>query len=706
MTPSSSESDEDGLGFNDQRHRSKKRALNADALVAENCDGSSSSSTRAMPTEQEEAIARRMHHAFVTNAINELQRGNASLINSIAADFAVPLFTPASLSAGQMVHIISALIPQMDHLSSKHCVGLIREIVNLQGLDADISSVPATQRQSFRALISAHGRFVGILVSSMPKWYSEVATRVVGEFSTASEGAGERWHSLLRVLVNLVPTSASVLQNAIVKMFPFKYDDSAMLLCYVSNILKVTEYVPELRGAVWGVILERAVELDVDMENKLGDLEEEDDDDDADDNVEEPSIWSASASAAVKAKKPVEDEYKEDDVILSNQIATPEADMDPTNVKAMSNKLDALISFLISELQSSFDDPNSDPADSLALYSTLLSHFTTYLLPTHRTHAIQYLFFSVTQCATECTEAYLALLIELALDPVRPVSQRQMAMQYLASYVARSRSVSRSQLYFVVSILSAWIARYIDERELEVPSASDSMAESGTRASVDMARFTMFYSVVQGFFYIFCFRYVELRAEEYNADDDMATVEDGNASEWISKIPQLLQRIVNTRFNPLKWCNKHVVMTFAKVAQREGAAYCFSIIEQNKRDRRTHTLSPTAEGKYEVIVSSNDQASASGEISGAKKSEMKQLEGYFPFDPLMLKKTGRLIKGDYITWGEVAGEDMSSDDDDEEDEDDDDDDDDDEDDDEEDEEDEDDGESASEAEEDDDDEDN
>ncbi|KAK9379671.1 RNA polymerase I-specific transcription initiation factor RRN3 [Kockiozyma suomiensis] len=621
-------------------------------------------------------MAQRMHYAFVNNIFNELRKGNTGPINSLASDFAIALFTPSSLSINQMCQIITALISQMDNLSSNHCVGLIREIINLQGIDTDVANVPVAQRKSFKALVAVHGRFIAILVSTMPKWYSEVVTRVVGEFSNASVSATERWHSLLQILTNLVPTSASVLQSAIVKMFPFKYDDSSLLLCYVANILKVTEYVPELQGAIWAVIVERAVELDVDMENKLGELEddEEEDDDDDDDVDDDDDIGGSDIKKPLtfelpaQLKQATEDEYTEDDIVLSNQIATPDVDLDPTNVKAMSAKLDALISFLIVELNSYFDNPQTEPSDALSLYSTLLSHFTTYLLPTHRTHAIQYLYFSITQCAGQCTEAYLALLLEMALDPSKPVPRRQMAMQYLASYVARSRSVTRSQLYFVVSILSSWIARYIDEREYEVPNLSDSSSDKATRASVDIARFAMFYSVVQGFFYIFCFRYTELRSDEYNPEEDTTISQESGAGDWVKGIPQLLQRIVNTRFNPLKWCNKDVVSTFAKVAQREGAAYCFSIIERNKRSGR-NASSSSKEEKVEVVISANDQASGNAEFEGAnKKTEMKQLEGYFPFDPLMLKKTRRLIKSDYITWSEVAVDDISSEEEDEEDE--------------------------------------
>ncbi|KAK9375227.1 RNA polymerase I-specific transcription initiation factor RRN3 [Lipomyces chichibuensis] len=593
-------------------------------------------------------LARRIHRAFVQNALSEMDKGNTAPLHDLTSQLSVKLFSPEGLSARQVYHVLSSLLSHIDRLTTTTSVALIRAIINLPGIDTDPANLAVPQRKTFSTLVRLYGKFLGVLVSSMPKWYTEIASRIVSEFAAASGSSAERWHALLMYLVTLVPTSASVLQSAIIKSFPYKYEDLGILARYVANILRVVEYVPELQGSIWGVIVERTVELDVDIENKLDQLDDDDEDNDGDDG---DGAWNRFAPLGIDSNLELEKNFQEDEVILSTQLG--DEVLDPMNVKTMSTKLDSLVSFLLGRLQLSFSAGEVPSNESLVLYSTLLSHFATYLLPTHRTHAIQYLFFSVSQSAPEFTDAFLALLLETALAPAEPIPRRQMAMQYLASYVARARAVTDSQLHSVISILSAWISRYLDEREHEVRSGDSTPLRNGARGCIDMARFTMFYAVVQGFFYIFCFRHGGLRNEE---DDS------GHSGEWVCNISQLLQRVVNSRFNPLKWCNADVVSMFAKVAQREGAAYCFSIIQKNKRGTPvvSDVPSPTEGSTTRAMKASSLLAE---DFNGAfNKVEMKPLEGYFPFDPLLLKRTRCLVRENYVTWAEVAGdEDFSSD---------------------------------------------
>ncbi|KAK9322160.1 RNA polymerase I-specific transcription initiation factor RRN3-domain-containing protein [Lipomyces orientalis] len=680
ITPSSSSASDSGDDSNirrtlshqrsGQQQRKKRVTTSAPAELERNAvafgNSDQSSAIEATVAENDfsatpaksHGLAGHIHRGFVQNALSEMDKGNITPLLELTSQLSVPLFSPEGLSAGQVYYTLSALLSHIDRLSATTCVSLIRAIINLPGIETDPASLSGIQRKEFSTLVELHGKFLGVLVSSIPRWYAEVASRIVSEFTMASGWSAERWHALLRYLVTLVPTSAAVLQSAIIRLFPYKYEDLGIIARYVANILRVLEYVPELQRAVWGVIVERTVELDVDIESKLDQLDDEDEDNEEDDGEAE---WNKLASLSRDSNLQLEGKYHEDEVILSTQLAAEAQDV--TNVKTMSIKLDSLVSFLLGQLKPSFSSSGVPSKESLSLYSTLLSLFTTYLIPTHRTHAIQYLFFSVSQSAPEFTDAFLALLLETALAPTEAIPRRQMAMQYLASYVARARAVSRSQLHSVIAILSRWISRYLDERELEVPSADSTPLSNSARGNIDMARFTMFYAVVQGYFYIFCFRHAGLRNDED---------ESGHSGEWVCNISQLLQRIVNSRFNPLKWCNADVVSMFSKVAQREGTAYCFSIIQKNKRGTSmVSDVSTPIEGStmsHEIKASSLPVADFDGVF---QKMGMKQLEGYFPFDPLVLKKTRRLVEENYVTWAEVAAdEDYSSDEEDEDDKDD------------------------------------
>ncbi|KAK9385223.1 RNA polymerase I-specific transcription initiation factor RRN3-domain-containing protein [Lipomyces mesembrius] len=679
ITPSSSSASDSGddssIGWSlslpqyDRRQRKKRVTMsigiaqrngvaigNSDQSSEDGADGEEDDCSTASGKDDPQSadnLARRIHRAFVQNALSEMDKGNTAPLHDLTSQLSVKLFSPEGLSARQVYHVLSSLLSCMDRLTTATSVSLIRAIINLPGIDTDPASLAGPQRKTFLTLVQLYGKFLGVLVSSMPKWYTEIASRIVSEFTATSGRSAERWHALLRYLVTLVPTSAAVLQSAIIKSFPYKYEDSGVLARYVANILRVVEYVPEVQGGIWGVIVERTVELDVDIENKLDQLDDEDEDNDVDDG---DAACNKLAPLGIDSNLELEKNFQEDEVILSTQLGREV--LDPTNIKTMSTKLDSLVSFLLRQLQLSFSASEVPSNESLVLYSTLLSHFATYLLPTHRTHAIQYLFFSVSQSAPEFTDAFLALLLETALAPAEAIPRRQMAMQYLASYVARARAVTDSQLHSVISILSAWISRYLDEREPEVRSGDSTPLRNGARGSIDMARFTMFYAVVQGFFYIFCFRHGGLRNEE---DDS------GHSGEWVCNISQLLQRVVNSRFNPLKWCNADVVSMFAKVAQREGAAYCFSIIQKNKRG--TPVVSDVPSPTEGLTTPAMKASSLMGEdFNGTfNKVEMKPLEGYFPFDPLVLKRTRYLVRENYVTWAEVAGDEVFSSDEEEED---------------------------------------
>ncbi|KAK9477304.1 RNA polymerase I-specific transcription initiation factor RRN3 [Lipomyces japonicus] len=628
---------------------------------------------------KKDLLARRIHTAFVLNALSEMEKGNNEPLISLTGQLSGELFTPEGLAPSQVYHTVSTLVGQVDRLDNRAATPLINAVINLNGIDVNPATLGFSDRRFFSSLVRIHGQFLGVLVSSMPKWYAEVARRIVGMFSSSKEWSLERWHVLLRYLVGLVPTSASALQNAIVKLFPYKYDDAVTLLRYVSNILRVAEYVPDLRASIWGVLIERAVELDVDIENKIEELEEEEEEEDEDDEIDEEDSHEVkivieddlNSWRSIKLKKSIslEDRFEEDEEILDAQLTAGHGnehghdhETDPSTVKNMAIKLDYLIAVLIQSLKTSFNRATSD--DSLLLYSELLSHFIKYVLPTHRTHAVQFLFFSISQVSPDFTDAFLALLLETALSPSEMIVQRQMAMTYLASYVARARAVDRTQLRSVVSIVCGWITRYVNEREKEALAVND------------MSRFRMFYSVVQGLFYIFCFHHSSLLVDDdvtitgssnitattttasiVTAGSSGRSIDNGTMS-WACDVSAVLQRAISTRFNPLKWCNPTVVTMFAKIAQREGAAYCFSVMEQNRRVGRV------------AAAAAASMVTADVDDHKLKTNMMRPLEGYFPFDPVILKRTSKMVQHEYISWDEVSGDlsdDESEDDDDDDD---------------------------------------
>ena len=169
------------------------------------------------------------------------------------------------------------------------------------------------------------------------------------------------------------------------------------------------------------------------------------------------------------------------------------------------------------------------------------------------------------------------------------------AASYVASYVARARYIDASTTRMVVVNLCT----YMD-------ACLESFAAQGLHAPPPGAReHAVFYAVTQAVFYIFCFRWRDLRdgavsdAPSFALDEDhapsLAATYPNTGSFELS--PQLMpvlhasslssvssthsmtgergwapglavvQRAITSPLNPLRYCNANVVQQFAYVAQ-------------------------------------------------------------------------------------------------------------------------------------------
>ena len=167
-----------------------------------------------------------------------------------------------------------------------------------------------------------------------------------------------------------------------------------------------------------------------------------------------------------------------------------------------------------------------------------------------------------------------------------------------------------------------WLNRYVQERECEISDYEDN--KTGSKSVGGMERFKLFYAAFQVLIYVFCFRHQMLL---------------NSSGEWECEIDQFFQRVIVTKFNPLKYCDETVVFIFAKIATKMNVCYCYSIIEHNKRERMLLTR-----GKNNL---------PSAVYNFKLKQEFLDLEAYFPFDPIVLPNSKEIISANYIEWAEV-----------------------------------------------------
>jgi RNA polymerase I-specific transcription initiation factor RRN3 len=73
----------------------------------------------------------------------------------------------------------------------------------------------------------------------------------------------DRIHHLLRHLLALVPTLPSTLRPFLVQNFPHKRHSQASQITYIRNMLRITEYCPEMSDSLLSTIIDRAIQIDV-----------------------------------------------------------------------------------------------------------------------------------------------------------------------------------------------------------------------------------------------------------------------------------------------------------------------------------------------------------------------------------------------------------------------------------------------------------
>lgn len=158
--------------------------------------------------------------------------------------------------------------------------------------------------------------------------------------------------------------------------------------------------------------------------------------------------------------------------------------------------------------------------------------------------------------------------------------------------------------------------------------------------------------MMQAIMYIFCFRWRDL-AEDVEDDSD-------NEQETMEYIfPDIFKKnlhlAVTSTLNPLRICTSDIVNQFAEICLRLNLLYLYPKIESNKHVRLSNTRRDIADHGMGQIERDLGWVGESG-----------MLEGYFPFDPYKLPRSGRWVIDDYLEWkglpgGEEDNEDVTDD---------------------------------------------
>ncbi|SGZ48813.1 CIC11C00000001622 [Sungouiella intermedia] len=557
-----------------------------------------------------DAFSDKMYSVYVKSAMESMEKNDPLKINALAAKINLPLSHSESISLTNFNILLRSLIVNVSKLDNNLSAALVGAVLRYSWLEipAEAKNTPA-----FATFLDLYSQFLGVLVSSLPKYLHEVIKKIVKEFPDIS-GDAYPHHRVLQRLVTYIPTCINSIPPMLAKNFPHHLSSNTEEITnYVRNCVRVISYCPDLQFSIWQMVVECCIKLDVELQNELDDLD--------DDSIEELINGD-------------DDEIDDAEMIEDPNDIEVYTVTSTVNIKKLVSKLDSTLELLLQSTASSFTTEQIEAGTGVNLFNTLMSLFKTHILPTHFTKSIQFLMFHISQYQPELADAYLVLLIDVAFSPNEITEKRLKALQYLSSYIARAKGLTKHQIVFIVSYLTGWINKYIAEREHEVFEFSEVSSMGG------MERFKLFYATIQALIYIFCFRHQQLS----KSPEDI-----GNSdSEWECDLDKFFQRVIIAKFNPLKYCDETVVYIFAKIATKLNVCYCYSIIEHNKRETMMQGNSslPSAVGNFR------------------HKQEFLDLEAYFPFDPLVLPNCKKIITVNYVEWKDVN---PSNDDDDDED---------------------------------------
>ncbi|KAI9720014.1 MAG: hypothetical protein M1812_003140 [Candelaria pacifica] len=522
---------------------------------------------------------------------------------------------------------ILALISNVS-LLGKSCAGLVHSVLDSNWLGRD------------DAFVTLYVRFLGNISSAQPGYIGAVLKMLATNLANIQSATGHlpnltvvrrpqiysRTHMALRFLLQLIPSASGALSPILAATFPHPSDSKKVHVDYVKNLIRLLEYAPELRAEVLSLITERLVKIDVQIQIEMEDLEEE---------VGEDVVHGVSYTANNSMENKMSDTDESDAGSVSSEDDLDEEAQRIQEIKSNIAKMDAILDMLFAFYEPHFSKTTTNDSDNV--FSLLLAHLGTIILPTYRSRHTQFLLFHYAQTSSQLVERFTGLCITTAMDHRRPMIVRQMSTAYLASFIARGAHVKSHVVRDAFAHIGAQLERIRFEQE-------------STCRGPDLRRYGLYYSLSQALLYIFCFRWRDLLAtpEGYTEDEDPTTC-DGEDLIWSSGVKEILIRSIYSKFNPLKVCSPSIANEFARVANHLRFIYVFPLLETNKRIRLSQFLG------YGNSVPAYNQPSRETALSARKDESQYQLDTYFPFDPYCLPISKRWIKDDYLEWKGIPG---------------------------------------------------
>nr|KAJ3422283.1 hypothetical protein HK105_000406 [Polyrhizophydium stewartii] len=588
---------------------------------------------------------------FVSSAVSSKAKGKTVLYHSLVELLAKRPTDKGALTADQIRLYLASLTLNVSQLSAGF-QSLILAVLAIDWLGQDALFVQ-TYCHFLENLVSAHAVYVGPVAKTLVQ---HLRNGVRQNPRMMPSMLFERTHTALERILRLVPTGPSFLVDILKVNFPHKSQDIETQVYYVRSLLRIAQYAPVLRNQILGVIVEGIVQIDVDIQIEIEELDEEELEaiqetvfsmDDLDMGASSPQGETSGGAAHVAGSRAAHDGDGDEgehgrDSDSDSDDSDHEGGFTPitSDIKTMVEKLDALLSLLFQYIHEVHQASERSGAGELtSLFHVFLDIFDRIMIPTHRLRCTQFLLFYLCSLSRDFPGDMMGLLISRLSEVSSPAVIRISAAAYLGSFVSRAKFVEIESVRLCLRLLNQFVQNYLDSNE----------AAMGSRIQVD--RFGVFYSAVQAILYVFCFRWRELMV----VGDTLL----------VGQMPAELkgfQRVLLSRFAPLKVCSEPIAQEFAKIMHSLNIMYCFPLIGGSAAAAAaaaagggvsSGTQTPSQPGIVPDMARTASQSSFSGiggSVQDLSYAVIERLDSFFPFDPLTLPRSRGYIAPLYQEW--------------------------------------------------------
>lgn len=533
-------------------------------------------------------------------------------------------------------------------------------------LDEGTTGDPEAMLQVYKdySLCDAHFNLLLAIVSAKSTHVVPILTAVWKLLTNygplTDEGMIHRIHAMIFNVLRLVPKSNSDVYPIIASKFPFWLRDKESLVWYTSQSFKVLEYLPSIRRQLFELLIDKCVEIDVNIIIKdngdvmLDETEQKNDE-------EEPNS---------------DDRPKQDNSMLT------------TSVDVLSDKLDALLELLFRRIRYDCENGVSSTRET---YSELFQIFETTILTTHKSKFVQFCIFlpcglemeivgknenrfgtdkvldnDVDEDEAILHREFVSKLLQILVDPYRANTVRESCACYLASFVSRASFVGIDTVCETISALLRWAEAYIVSLGAYAVHAADARKQG--------ERHSLFYTVCQAAFYIMSFRgneaieYYKKAVSNASKNEGEGIPSDLNVEHDEISYPDVESiNLENKRWTflcghalqPLRFCLESVRSEFLHMAHFHG------LIEEQVLNKLVADAKRLSTGRVNKKAASKISTAATlerrrqtGGVGGLGRGS-NPLKSFFPFDPLLLRQSHEYIEPLYKYWqGPVEEEDV------------------------------------------------